>query len=243
LRGVILPEDLPQVETAHALYPLESLVPTMMPDSLASFVHLAAHTTYGRSQRAKRIPELSAVATNVRPARTGQNAQPPRFWYMLPDFTRRHLPDAFVARINQDIPWVVANLAPPILIDANFSTFWSEDGFWPPLAMVGLLNSSWARACMEAVGTPMGGGALKLEATHLRRLPIPHLKEGEIHQLAQLGKHLPVPPPGPPQLLDAIDEVIINAILQQTSKNQAGSSLKQSLREFAQHSQQARQRR
>jgi len=67
----------------------------------------------------------------------------------------------------------VANRVSPILIDANFSTVWAENSRWRARSIEALLNSSWARACMEAIGTPMGGGALKLEATHLRRLPMP----------------------------------------------------------------------
>ena len=44
----------------------------------------------------------------------------PRFWYMLPDFTPRHIPQAFVPRVIHKTPRVYANMEPAILIDANF---------------------------------------------------------------------------------------------------------------------------
>src|SRR5690606_12521919 len=107
--------------------------------------------------------------------------------------------------------------------DANFSSFWSEEGTWPRHAIVGLLNSAWARACMEALGTPMGGGALKLEATHLRRLPVPQVTQDEIQRLDQLGKHLSVATASPASILHEVDEIIINAILQTNGSSQEGT--------------------
>jgi len=114
----------------------------------------------------------------------------PRFWYMLPDFAPRHLPACFVARINNELPWVECNRDPPWLIDANFSTFWSTKGDWSHYALQALLNSAWCRTFMEATGTPMGGGALKLEATHLRRLPIPSLGAVAKAALDEAGRQL-----------------------------------------------------
>ena len=43
---------------------------------------------------------------------------------------------------------------------------------------------------MEALGTPLGGGALKLEATHLRHLPVPAFSERNKAELDALGKRL-----------------------------------------------------
>ncbi len=36
----------------------------------------------------------------------------------------------------------------------------------------------------------MGGGALKVEASHLRRLPVPLISEGDIQDLNDLGERL-----------------------------------------------------
>ena len=43
---------------------------------------------------------------------------------------------------------------------------------------------------MEAIGTPMGGGALKLEATHLRQILLPKLSVASKAKLHDLGKSL-----------------------------------------------------
>jgi hypothetical protein len=40
---------------------------------------------------------------------------------------------------------------------------------------------------MEALGATLGGGALKLEATHLRQLPVPEFSSSARQQLDELG--------------------------------------------------------
>lgn len=167
LNGLVLPEDLEIVRQFHATYAsLNEQLPRSMPPQLAEVVRRAATTKHGHLDMP--IAELSAVRTN---ARAGSAKATPRFWYMLPPFVRRHRPDAFVARVNTGTPTVYVNRSRPILIDANFSTIWLRKG--ATMVIAPLLNSTWARACMEAIGTVLGGGALKLEATHLRRLPLP----------------------------------------------------------------------
>lgn len=172
LRAWVLPEDAPIVAAAKSAYARRGVKPPrVMPPGLADHVRCAAVVSSDKSGNSKPIPELSAVRTNVRlPAR--ENV-PPRFWYMLPDFTLRHLPEAFAPRVNQRTPWVECNLDAPLLIDANFSTFWAPNGNWSRFALKALLNSVWCRAYMEVAGTPLGGGALKLEATHLRQMLVP----------------------------------------------------------------------
>lgn len=188
LRGVVLPEDMNAVRAAAKLHRLNpDNLPAIMPDELAVYVREAAGTRIETGAKALPVSELSAVRTNVRPARRGS---PPRFWYMLPDFMPRHLPQAFVPRIIHTTPCVYANLEPPILIDANFSTFWTESEDWSAAGLAALLNSSWCRAVMEAAGTPLGGGALKLEAVHLRKMPVPHLGPESIAHLNAAGRHV-----------------------------------------------------
>ena len=154
------------------------------------------------------LPELSAVKTNVRPGRC---------WYHLPPFTKRHLPDLFVPRVNARKPRVYLNgcdeasgTARRYVIDANFSTLWSDPSLRAPLdrfALSALLSSSWAAAVLETTGTVMGGGALKVEATHLRRMLLPKPRiEAEAaliecgHRLASEGSSLAV--------VDAVDQVV-----------------------------------
>ena len=162
-----------------------------MPEPLADYVRLAARTRYARGGDNKLIPELSAVSPNARDTGgdelPGLNGSPPGRWYMLPDFAPRHRPALFLPRIIHDEPRVCLNAKPPVLVDANFSTFWSDDADWHPHAAFALLNSAWVRLCMEALGSTLGGGALKLEATHLRRLPLPPLSHDDLAELHRLG--------------------------------------------------------
>lgn len=185
----VLPEDASSVAKAESTYrACGESCPKVMPDELAAYVRFAATVPVDSSAGGKAAPDLSAVRTNVRAHRQG--AVTPRFWYMLPEFTPRHLPAAFVARVNHGLPWVARNFDEPILIDANFSTFWASDESWTAPALKALLNSVWCQLVMEALGTPLGGGALKLEATHIRQLPIPLLPKSAREQLGVEGKDL-----------------------------------------------------
>ncbi len=214
LRGYVLPEDLQEVKNAYSIYKTLGVdPPNVMPKALVDLVRRAAQTPYGSTKDSKCIPELSAVKTNARESRSGPRPKFPRFWYMIPDFMRRHLPDAFVPRVNQDTPWVLSNRKPPLLIDANFSTLWAKGKPWTPESVIGMMNSAWARACMEAIGTPMGGGALKLEATHLRRIPIPKLSISEIEGIAEVGQKQSHERNFSTGKIDEIDHIIVNGIL------------------------------
>lgn len=221
----VLPEDTDVVERARHLYAREGLpVPSVMPPALAEFVRRAAQTSYGTESQHSRIPELSAVRTNSRSAEAGRA---PRFWYMLPPFARRHYPDAFVARINQGVPWVEINDDPPALIDANFSTIWAENAGWTRFAIRSLLNSSWCRACMEALGTPLGGGALKLEATQIRRLPIPLLTPRDLAALDAAGRGIAADSTSVPE---AVDHLVTGRIIRTDAASEKVATLIKELR-------------
>ena len=208
LRSWILPEDQEAVFAAQTTYPTSGkTLPQLMPEDLATYVRVAADTSIYSGGTGKLIPTLSAVRTNVRPSRDARDA--PRFWYMLPDFTPRHRPAAFVPRINHGLPWIESNLETPLLIDANFSAFWALGEGWTRHALKALLNSIWCRAVMEALGTPMGGGALKLEATHLRHMPVPVFSDSAKADLDDVGKQLTRDaPPG----LARVDEIVLGAL-------------------------------
>ena len=237
LSGWVLPEDAEPVERTRHLFVREGMpVPAVMPDALADFVRRAARTIYPSGSERTRIPDLSAVRTNVRVEESGRA---PRFWYMLPTFARRHRPDAFIARVNQDVPSVQINDDPPALIDANFSTIWGDAAHWTRYAILALLNSAWCHACMEALGTPLGGGALKLEATHLKRLPLPVLMAPDLAildawgraQLADPREHSP-----------SIDGFIVAKIFGVDGNASRSRELVQSLRQAADEWCRARQR-
>ena len=163
-----------------------------MPESLAEYVRLAARTGVVRGETRVLIPHLSAVKPNgLGPGQTSRfpsllGWDLPRMWYMLPDFAPRHFPSLCVPRIIHDEPNAILNAEPPVLIDANFSTLWCEGDAWSAESVFAILNSTWGELCMEALGSTLGGGALKLEATHLRQLPTPAFSGLEKERLRSL---------------------------------------------------------
>lgn len=183
LRGHALPEDIVSGgEVAAAAY-------DEMPAPLARLIRTAGLFPFGDEGETKRIWELSAVAPNIRKGRQEERT-PPRFWYMLPDFARRHRPDILMARINTGSPKAFLNKDAQCVIDANFATLWTDDGGLDKHAVLAFLNSAWTAAALEHSAAVMGGGALKVEAAHLRRLPVPPMDEAVISQLSDLGKRL-----------------------------------------------------
>lgn len=182
LRGHALPEDIFSAgDVAAGTY-------DEMPSFLARLVRTAGVADFGNEGETKRIWDLSAVAPNIRKGRP-EEGEPPRFWYMLPDFARRHRPDLFMARINTGSPKAFLNEGARCVIDANFATLWTEGGF-DKHALLALLNSAWTAAALEHSAAVMGGGALKVEAAHLRRLPVPQMDATAISSLSDLGKTL-----------------------------------------------------
>lgn len=168
-----LPEDIKN----HDVHALEVVNPRYhpMPDSLAALVRAAAAANFGDDQNPKRIWELSAVAPNVR-GRNEEGVGLIRFWYMLPEFMPRHRPNLLIARVNHGSPKTLLNKGRKAIIDANFSTLWmSDDSFIDSHAALAILNSTWCRTALELTASIMGGGALKVEATHLRQMPVPLL--------------------------------------------------------------------
>ena len=227
LRGWVLPEDFRIVAEAEAAYgAIGEDRPQIMPDQLAEYVRSASALLIGSGD--KLIPELSAVRTNVRIPRNGQIT--PRFWYMLPNFANRHLPAVFVPRINHGLPWAEANTESPLIIDANFSTFTKTEKGLTRYALKALLNSVWCRAFMEALGTPLGGGALKLEATHLRRIAVPFLSDSARTELSAAGSRLTRESR---DVQAHIDSIVLDALLSGTASLESRTRLANILKERA----------
>jgi hypothetical protein len=181
LRQHALPEDLDETNMFPSVY-------ERMPESIADVVRAASQANFGTDTKPQRVWNLTAVSPNIRPAVRGM---PPRHWYMLPDFAARHLPDILLARVNSSTPTAYLNKARRCLIDANFSTMWTLPlSKWSAAALLALMNSAWAQAVIETSGAVMGGGALKVEATHLRRFPVPTLNEDQLYELSKLGEEL-----------------------------------------------------
>ena len=227
LRPFVLPEDMPAVCAAEQTYrACGEEMPRMMPPDLSDHVRLAARTAADGTGKGKPIPELSAVRTNLRPCRPGKAK--PRFWYMLPDFAPRHLPAVAIPRVNHGLPWAEANPQRKLLVDANFATVWAPGRAWAPHALKALLNSTWCRVAMEALCTPMGGGALKVEATHLRRLPLPRLSKLQRAELAKAGRRLTR---NASTTQAAIDDIVLGAVC--AGKPRSAGKLAKALRERA----------
>jgi hypothetical protein len=210
-----LPEDI----KAGGVIAKKSYSP--MPKDLAEFVRKVA--SINLDSNGKKIFDLSAVAPNIRNGDSSKK-MPPRFWYMLPAFARRHLPDIVIPRINSGTPkaWLIDQPS-KIVVDANFSTISLIDGGVIPdsYALFAFLNSSWSAAVLEYSASVMGGGALKIEATHIRRIPVPIMSAVNWAQLSKLGCSLAHKKQG----LDEINNLILSCMFKPNTKGKTNSKL------------------
>jgi hypothetical protein len=215
LRRWVLPENAPNDEAAR------QNAWQVMPKALAEHVRIAARTYVVRGKTRILIPSLSAVKPNGLGPDEGTKSpllltgDIARMWYMVPDFSPRHLPALCVPRIIHDEPSAILNSEPPVLIDANFSTLWCEGNGWSAEAVFAILNSTWGELCMEALGATLGGGALKLEATHLRQLPVPSFSDSQKQSLRIFACELleaHCPSTGFRQHRGRIDQMVVSAL-------------------------------
>jgi type I restriction-modification system DNA methylase subunit len=219
LDRVALPED---IEVAIKNEPLRKERITQaykpMPEELADYVRKAASINIGSKDNPKYIPKLSAVSPNVRKSKPGDANSVPRFWYMLPEFKPRHRPDIVIARVNSAMPRAILNRNRESIIDANFSTIWidQKNSCFNAYFLLSLLNSTWCIANMELSASVMGGGALKLEATHLRRIPIPKLDSVKINELSKIGIQLAKSNiDNSVSIIEKIDKIVMNCIFKE----------------------------
>jgi len=196
LHNHALPEDLRNCSDASY---------DQTPPELSSLIRTAAEANFGTDDEPKRVYELSAVAPNIRKS---------RFWYMLPDFAPRHTPDLFIARVNNGNPKTFLNMEGASIIDANFSTIWlGKKAKIDAYALLAFFNCSWSLVAMEQSASVMGGGALKVEATHLKKIPVPELNPGDWSQLSIFGKQLAGGGhDNVAGVLDAIDKVVVSRL-------------------------------
>lgn len=117
LRGHALPDDIGAGDLISTPY-------QPMPEEVAAVVKAAAQANFGTPEKPQKIWELTAVAPNMRPAVRGAH---PRYWYMLPNFAPRHLPDVLLARVNSATPKAYLNEGRECLVDANFCTLWTAE--------------------------------------------------------------------------------------------------------------------
>ncbi|MEM6813341.1 MAG: N-6 DNA methylase [Bacteroidota bacterium] len=181
---------------------------------LEKYIEDAENLNIGKDDEPKFYPELSAVKPNIRKVNPSDPSVLPRFWYMIPQLTKRHQPELFVPRVNGQLPKTRLNRIEPVVIDANFSSLWiteTKSGLNKHSALA-LLNSTWCVVAMEEYGTVMGGGALKLEATHIKKIPIPKFDSKSIKRLTDLGIELIKASKSYDSIIQRIDSVVIASL-------------------------------
>ncbi len=157
---------------------------------LAEYIAIAENTPIESNGQLTHFPELSAVKPNVRNT-GGRGGLMRRYWFMLPALTNRHTPQLCISRVNYKNARCCLIADEGIVVDANFSTLWTVTGGKQHVyAMFALLNSTWTQSYLEAIATVMGGGALKVEASHIRKLLLPFPTDKLIASLSHLGKRL-----------------------------------------------------
>ena len=180
---------------------------------------------YISPSRKKPFKEFSAVKTNEKNTIGGFE----RFWYMLPVLKERHTPNLCMPRVCGDCAeaiFVCQSTEREIVVDANFITLWNTD-ISSQIRTFALLNSTWAKAFLEVTGTTMGGGALKIEASHVRKIVFPNLDSESETALENLGKILLKEKKLSPKIQDQIDEIVLSPF-----DEAAAVSMKEELRKL-----------
>ena len=161
----------------------------------------------------KTIPELTAVVTNVRSASNTDEERGARYWYQLPALKERHRPDLIIPRVCGGRPRVYRNPGRRLVVDANFSSLWSESAdALDSFAVLAILNSDYVSAMLELQAHVLGGGALKVEASHVRGLLFPRFLPEQMADLAAFGRALCAEEGADAKTLDQINAVLADAL-------------------------------
>lgn len=153
--------------------------------------------------------EYSAVKPNEKKT----NSLYERFWYMLPQFAPRHLPSLCISRVSStasDCVYIPQSKGELIAVDANFVTLWGNSQETTKICLA-LLNSTWSKCCLELLCTVMGGGALKIESSHVRNLLFPKLSCYQLQRLSNYGLTIVKDGKITPELRKAIDTTILES--------------------------------
>lgn len=101
----------------------------------------------------------------------------PTMWYTL-SFTERHLPDMFINRINYKDLNVVLNNNDKYVVDANFNTITlNQKNNYEMMIYFAILNSTIFKLQLENNCANLGGGALKVETSGVKKCKIPSIKK------------------------------------------------------------------
>ncbi len=182
------------------LYLTEAVAPgdkdKLSPEAIAQYrildsdieAYIRCGEEYLIPKKQKKYCELSAVKPNEKRNKDGYL----RFWYMLPKLQKRHEPELCISRLcGKSVECLYVHNDNPnnIVVDANFITLWNLNKT-SNMCMFALLNSTWFKCYMELIGTRMGGGALKIEASHIKQVLFPKLTTNILDELSELGNEL-----------------------------------------------------
>lgn len=221
----LLPHRLLYIQ--EDIYDMEGRVRDEADAMLAEHISIAGHIPIKSRGQRTIIPELSAVKSNIRNHKAGSEMMR-RHWFMLPILTNRHIPELCIPRVNHGNTRCCLMADKGIVVDANFSTLWSVSvDKQKTYAMFALLNSTWTQSYLETIATVMGGGALKVEASHVRRLLLPFPTDELILSLSLLGKLLAEENPSKNKnILVEIDQVVLNSLVEGSSHSEKCASLR-----------------
>ena len=176
----------------------------VLPSTLCDYISVAESykNPMGLSFR-----EYSAVKSNVKK----RGSQFERFWYMLPQFAPRHLPNLCITRVSTsaaDCVFIPQSEKNPIAVDANFITLWCDTEETAKICLA-LLNSTWCKCYLELLCTILGGGALKIEASHVCKLLFPKFTQQQLRIFSDYGAQIVAEQNITTELRDAIDATIL----------------------------------
>lgn len=178
----------------------------VLPSALNDYISTAEKY---KNPRGISFREYSAVKPNEKKI----DSQYERFWYMLPQFAPRHLPNLCITRVSStaaDCVYIPQSEENPIAVDANFVTLWGSSEETIKICLA-LLNSTWSKCYLELLCTVMGGGALKIEASHVRQLLFPKLNRRQLQRLSKYGITIAKKQKITPELRNAIDTTILES--------------------------------
>lgn len=178
----------------------------VLPSALNDYISTAEKY---KNPRGISFREYSAVKPNEKKI----DSQYERFWYMLPQFAPRHLPNLCITRVSStaaDCVYIPQSEENPIAVDANFVTLWGSSEETIKICLA-LLNSTWSKCYLELLCTVMGGGALKIEASHVRQLLFPKLNRRQLQRLSKYGITIAKKQKITPELRNAIDATILES--------------------------------
>lgn len=184
----------------------------VLPNALNDYISTAEKY---KNPRGISFREYSAVKPNEKKI----NSQYERFWYMLPQFAPRHLPNLCITRVCStaaDCVYIPQSEENPIAVDANFVTLWGSSEEIIKICLA-LLNSTWSKCYLELLCTVMGGGALKIEASHVRQLLFPKLNHRQLQRLSKYGITIAKRQKITPELRNAIDATILESFTDEES--------------------------